>query len=67
LKAHACKDGKVRVFASDENCDRMNAGADRLYMPHVPKELFTHAIDQAIRLNAAYIPPYGQGGSLYIR
>lgn len=67
LKAHACKDGKVRAFASDENWSRMNAGADRLYMPQVPKELFTHAVDQAIRLNAAYIPPYGQGGSLYIR
>ena len=36
-------------------------------MPQIPTELFTTAIDEAVRANAAYIPPYSSGGSLYIR
>jgi len=67
LKAHTGKDGKVRAFASEHNSERLNAGADRMHMPRVPRDLFMHALDSAIRLNAAYIPPYGAGGSLYIR
>lgn len=30
LKAFHCKDGRVRVFASDENSIRLNKGADRM-------------------------------------
>ena len=36
-------------------------------MPHISTELFLSAIDEVVKANAAYIPPYSSGGSLYIR
>jgi branched-chain amino acid aminotransferase len=67
MKAFHCKDGKVRVFASDENSVRLNKGADRLNMPWVPLQLFRDTVDETIRLNAEYVPPYGTNGAMYIR
>ncbi|GAB5357013.1 hypothetical protein AAMO2058_000337200 [Amorphochlora amoebiformis] len=67
LKAHCCKDGKVRVFNSDMNWERMRNGADRLGMPEIPQDLFTNAVDFCVYTNMGYVPPYGIGGSLYLR
>eukprot|EP00466_Bigelowiella_natans_P001690 jgi/Bigna1/140293/aug1.55_g15001 len=67
LKAHCCADGKVRVFNSDMNWERMRNGAHRLGMPEVPLELFTEGVDSAVSKNIGYVPPYGHGGSLYLR
>lgn len=36
-------------------------------MPVVPLELWQAAIDEVVRRNAAYVPPYGSGGALYAR
>ena len=36
-------------------------------MQPVPKEIFKEACFKAIQYNAEYIPPYGTGGSLYLR
>ena len=66
-KAFRCKDGKVRVCNLDENSARMNTGAKRLVMPPVPKQMFNDAVDWAVRVNAEFVPPYGTGGSMYIR
>ena len=66
-KAFRCKDGKVRVCNIGENADRMRKGANRLVMAPVPRSLFQEAVDWAVRANAEYVPPYGTGGSLYIR
>jgi len=66
-KAFRCKDGKIRVCNLNANSARMNRGADRLVLPHVPESLFNEAIDWAVRANAEYVPPYGTGGSMYIR
>lgn len=66
-KAFRCKDGKVRVCNIPENSNRMNTGAARLVMPDVPRSLFTEAVDWAVRANSEFVPPYGTGGSLYIR
>lgn len=67
LKAFHCKDGKVRVFNSDANHRRLTSGANQLLMPEVPMEMFTEAIHQVVSDNLDYVPPYGAGGSLYIR
>jgi len=67
LKAFHCKDGKVRLFRPDENSKRLNTSAHRLCMPQVPLELFLEATKMAVRENVMYVPPYGSGGSLYIR
>ena len=36
-------------------------------MPPFPKERFLEAIDQVVAANAAWVPPYGSGATLYIR
>ena len=66
-KAFRCKDGRVRVCNLAENSARLNRGADRLVMAPVPERLFVEAVDWAVRANAEFVPPYGSGGSLYIR
>lgn len=36
-------------------------------MPPFPKEWFLNALDQVVRANADWVPPYGTGASLYVR
>jgi branched-chain amino acid aminotransferase len=67
LKAYRGKDGKVRLFRWEENWKRMNRSADGILMQPVPKEIFEAACMKVIELNSEYIPPYGTGGSLYLR
>jgi branched-chain amino acid aminotransferase len=67
MKAFMGKDGKVRVFRLDENSKRMNHSARGLLMPEVPYELFREAILRVIQLNKKFVPPYGEGSSLYLR
>mmetsp|Transcript_29806 Transcript_29806/g.91461 ORF Transcript_29806/g.91461 Transcript_29806/m.91461 type:complete len:285 (+) Transcript_29806:190-1044(+) len=66
-KAFRCKDGKVRVCNLEANAERLRNGANRLVMAPVPTKVFIEAIHWAVRANAEYVPPYGSGGSLYIR
>lgn len=67
MKAFSCKDGKVRVFRPWENAKRMNASAHHLLMPEFPEEKFIEALKTVIKDNIDFVPPYGTGGSLYIR
>jgi len=67
LKAFRCKDDSVRVFRPVDNIKRMSMTAQRICMPEVPQELFLEALQRVIKANADFIPPYGTGGSLYIR
>jgi len=39
----------------------------RLEMPVFPKERFIEAVEKVVAANAAYVPPYGSGATLYIR
>jgi len=66
-KAFRCSDGKIRVCNLNENSARLNTGAARLVMADVPQSMFNEAVDWAVRANAEFVPPYGSGGSLYIR
>ena len=67
MKAFRCKDGKVRVFRPQENAVRMAATARRICMPAVSEAMFLEALSRVIKANEQYIPPYGTGGSLYLR
>ena len=67
LKAFACKDGKVRIFRPQENARRLNSSARQLVMAEFPEEKFVEAVRTVVRDNIDYVPPYGTGGSLYIR
>ncbi len=67
LKAFKCRDGKVRVFRALENARRLNSSISHLLMPEIPEEMFLEAVTRVVRDNIDYVPPYGTGGSLYIR
>ena len=67
MKAFRCKDGKVRVFRPWENCKRMARTALQLLAPEVPEEIFIDAVKRVVEDNIDYVPPYGSGGSLYLR
>ncbi len=67
IKAFRCKDGKVRIFRPWQNHQRMNRTAHQLLGPELPEELFIEALTRVVRDNIDYVPPYGSGGSLYIR
>ena len=67
LKAYTTVDGRTVVFRPDLNADRIIDSANRLKMPAFPKEKFLEAIQQVVKANEAFVPPYGSGASLYIR
>ncbi len=67
LKAYTTEDGHIVTFRPDLNAERMITSAERLEMPAFPKEKFLDAIDQVVAGNAAYVPPFGSGASLYLR
>ena len=67
MKAYTTEDGHIVCFRPDLNADRMMESAKRLVMPEFPKEKFIDAVKQVIAANAAYVPPYGSGASLYLR
>ena len=67
LKAYRCKDGSINLFRPDQNAARFARSCTRLLMPEFPQERFVEAIKEVVRANAHWIPPYGTGGSLYIR
>jgi branched-chain amino acid aminotransferase len=67
MKAQTSADGRVLLFRPDLNSERMDLAAKRLLMPQVPENLFLEAVEETVRANYAWIPPFGSGASLYIR
>ncbi|WP_061593173.1 branched-chain amino acid aminotransferase [Streptococcus gordonii] len=67
LKAYRTKDGSVQLFRPDENAKRLQRTCDRLLMPQVSTEMFVEACKAVVRANEEYVPPYGTGGTLYLR
>ena len=67
LKAYETADGKIVTFRPALNAERMADSARRLEMPVFPKERFIDAVDQCVRANLDWVPPYGSGATLYIR
>lgn len=67
LKVYTTKDGSIVTFRADLNAERMMHSASGLEMPPFPKERFLDAIDQVVKANAAWVPPYGTGATLYLR
>lgn len=67
MKAYTTEDGRIVCFRPDLNATRMVQSAQRLKMPPFPEDRFLDAIIQTVRANAAWVPPYGSGASLYLR
>lgn len=67
IKAYTTEDGRIVTFRPDLNAKRMADSARRLQMPVFPEERFVEAVVETVKANAAYVPPYGSGATLYIR
>lgn len=67
LKAYTTEDGRIVTFRPDLNAQRFADSARRMEMPALPVEQFVDSIKQVVKANAAYVPPYGTGATLYIR
>lgn len=67
LKAHGCKDGKVRIFRMQANAERLQSTCRGILMPELPTELFEKMVVKVVELNREFVPPYGHDASLYIR
>jgi len=67
LKAYTTKDGHIVTFRPDLNAERLEQSAKRLEIPAFPKDRFIDAVKQVVAANAAYVPPYGTGATLYLR
>lgn len=67
LKAYRTKDGSIQLFRTDRNALRFQDSCDKLLMPRVPVDKFIDACIQVVKANEKYVPPYGTGGTLYLR
>lgn len=67
LKAYTTEDGKIVTFRPDLNGERLENSARRLEMPVFSKDRFVKAVTETVKANAAYVPPYGSGATLYVR
>lgn len=67
LKAYTTEDGRIVTFRPDLNAKRMVDSAKRLEMPAFPEEKFLDAVQRVVASNAAYVPPFGSGATLYVR
>ena len=67
LKAYEQVDGTIVTFRPNVNAERMYGSAQRLEMPPVPVDMFMEAVDSVVKANAAWVPPYGSGATLYLR
>ncbi len=67
MKAYTTEDGRIVIFRPNMNAQRMEDSAKRLEMPAFPQDKFVEAVAQVVKANAAYVPPYGSGATLYLR
>lgn len=45
----------------------MHDSCERLEMPPFPVDKFVQAVTDTVKANAAWVPPFGSGATLYIR
>lgn len=67
LKAYRTKNGDIQLFRPNRNAARLNNSLNKLLMPEISEEKFIDACMQVVKANEHYVPPYGTGGTLYLR
>lgn len=65
MKAYRSADDHILLFRPDQNAKRFNKSAERMAMPQLPEELFLQAVNELVKIDAAWVPE-GEG-SLYLR
>ncbi|CAE8596883.1 unnamed protein product [Polarella glacialis] len=66
IKAYRTTKDRIVLFRPQKNGLRFADGARRMLMPPLPTQLFLEAVSTAVRENADWVPPCGQG-ALYLR
>lgn len=67
LKVYETNKGEIVAFRPDLNAERLQRTCDRLVMPKISTEDFIKALDELVKANLGYVPPFGSGATLYIR
>ena len=67
LKAYTTEDGHIVCFRPDLNAERLKDSCERLEMPVFPVDRFVKAVEDVVKANEAWVPPFGSGATLYIR
>ena len=67
MKAYTTERDRIVCFRPDLNAAPMAQSCRCLRMPVFPEERFLQAVVDTVRANAAWVPPYGSGASLYLR
>jgi branched-chain amino acid aminotransferase len=66
MKAYRLAGGEIALFRPAENARRFRESAERMAMPQIPEALFLKAVEELIRIDAAWIPD-DPAASLYLR
>lgn len=66
MKAFKMKDGNINIFRLHKHHQRLNKSLDRMCMPLISEEMFTHSLQSLIELDHQWVPG-SEGASLYIR
>ena len=67
MKAYTTEDGHIVTFRPDLNAARMKDSCERLEMPVYPEDKWVEAVAKTVEANAAWVPPFGSGATLYVR
>lgn len=67
LKVYETKNGDIVAFRPDLNAERLQSTCRRLIMPEISTEDFLSALDELVKANLDWVPPFGSGATLYIR
>jgi branched-chain amino acid aminotransferase len=65
LKAYNRADGSIALFRPEQNARRFQESAKRMAMPELPEQMFLDAVNELVKIDAAWIPK--GDGSLYLR
>jgi branched-chain amino acid aminotransferase len=60
-------DEKIRIFRPLLNAKRLQSSCKAVSLEPPPFDLFLEALRRVVADNSDFVPPYGSGGSLYIR
>lgn len=66
MKAFRTENDDVVLFRPDQNAKRLNRSSERLSIPQIDEEFVVRAIQELVRVDAAWVPKKN-GSSLYIR
>lgn len=67
LKAYRGENDDIFLFRPKANLARMNTSATRMCMPTIDVEDVYQGLQELLRIEQDWVPPRGEGASLYIR